>query len=155
MPYFVSRQAYFYNKCHFVEVASGGLDYAGPDMLAADARYRHFGDCQEYADPRDAVEAAIRIVRAWRHDLRSVVRLTAKGVVGGAFGVEGEPLTVPEIRKWADQEWESLPKCARCGKPLPCKRDRVQLIDDPGIGEFCSEECAQWVADQMAREIGA
>jgi len=63
MKYYVSRQNYYYSQLLIVEIAAGGLDYSGADMLVAE--YKNLGEGEEYIDPRKAVEAAIAIARAW------------------------------------------------------------------------------------------
>lgn len=147
MPFFVSRQRYYYSGKHVVEVTSGGLDYAGADMLGID----YPGEGKEYADPREAVEAAIEICRSWRADRKSVATKTnrydamrpsvAVGATAG-MGLELEPTTFKEARAWANKHWESLPKCGHCGEPLPDKRNRYKLIDFADDTEYCSEYCA-------------
>ena len=138
MPYFVSRQRYWSEGTPVVEVAAGGLDYANPDMLGF--KYRAEGEGEEYTDPREAVEAAIAVCRAWRADgTRCHV---ATGATGG-FTMPFEPTTFRDARAWAERAWERLPKCDGCGKPLPSEREQYRRLDDWTGERFCSERCCE------------
>jgi hypothetical protein len=145
MSYFVSRQRYYYSRQNIVEVTSGGLDYAGADMLVAS-----FADeGKDFADPREAVEAAISVCVAWRITWRVAPKETrgpfpkvAFGCTGG-MGMELEGGTFKEAREAASNAWRHLDKCAHCGDVLPSKRKRFRLVDSPFDDEFCSEHCAE------------
>ena len=90
MPYFVSRQCYWgVEDPYVVEVASGGLDYANPDMLGV--KYKRLGEGKEYLDPREAVQAAIAISRAWTETDGAPLP-----VAYGATGGMTMPLRTPE-----------------------------------------------------------
>ena len=149
MPYVVTRQAYYYQRGLWVEVAAGGLDYSGPDMLVEG--YKHLGEGQEYTDPREAVEAAIAIAKAWRKDEHKLVHLTSKGEAWGALGGEGEAVSARQLQRWAEKEYEHLDKCAQCGEVL-AKHGRYRLIDYDSDGEFCSESCCDKVYEQICKQ---
>ncbi len=137
VPYFVSRQSAWPQGSLYVEVACGGLDYANPDMLAVG--YRSLGEGNEYHDPREAVDAAIAICRAWRRDHRGV-RIDVR--VGHTMGFTApfEPGTFRQALAWARDVAERLPSCAHCGELLERLTYRHALAED---GErFCSEYCA-------------
>lgn len=134
--YYVSRQHYYYSQELVVEIAVGGLDYAGPDMLAGN--YKGEG---EYSDPRKAVEAAIQILEQWEQDDPEVAGI-GMGYSHG-FTAEFEPTRDFEaLRKDAEQEWESLEKCTRCGEII--RGSDWYYIPDFGEewGKFCSGNCA-------------
>jgi hypothetical protein len=142
----VTRQRQFPDGEQVVEVSAGGLDYTNPDALGA----KYAGEFEEYADPREAVETAIQIVRDWRKDSRSKVSIG----VGSTHGMTlpFSPDTFAHARAWAKQVWESLPKCAGCGEPLPDnKRGRWSANDWDGL-EYCSESCATRAAEFEAEE---
>lgn len=140
MPYFVSRQRYWPAGTPVVEVAMGGLDYANPDMLCE--TYRHLGEGKEYTDPREAVEAAIMVCKAWRKDGGRSAKV-AYGSTGG-FTLPFEPSTFRQAREWADKLYGRAAKCDHCGDMLGNGRhDRWTLAfpyDDDGA--YCSENCA-------------
>src|SRR5262249_40587165 len=119
-----------------VEVAAGGLDYANPDMLTE--KYRHLGEGHEFDDPREAVEAAIEIARAWRRDAHT--RRIGVGVgATGRFTLPFEPGSFAHARAWATEQYERLPKCGRCGGLLGRTKYALPYSDDV----FCSEQCAE------------
>src|SRR4051812_9877839 len=129
--FYVSRQKPYYQGGQLVvEVTSGGRDYAGADMLVP----RYLGEGVEYDDPREAVEAAVEITRAWRRDSKLPANsrqiLIGTGSTGGGMAeIEGESFKA--ARKWARLVWAKLPKCGVCGNPLPEEHKRYHLIDDP------------------------
>jgi hypothetical protein len=141
----VTRQRQFPDGEQVVEVSAGGLDYTNPDALGA----KYAGEFEEFADPREAVETAINIVRDWRKDSRSKVSIG----VGSTHGMTlpFSPDTFAHARAWAKQTWESLEKCPGCGEPLPDSRNRWHANDWDGL-EYCSESCATRAAEFDAEE---
>ena len=76
MSYVVSRQIYWPDGEHVVEVAVGGLDYAGADCIEI---------VGIYDDPREAVEDTYRRVRNSEYKRRQAtpcIKITPK-----AFGI--------------------------------------------------------------------
>ena len=147
--YYVSRQHYYYSNIYVVEVAAGGIDSAGCDMLATNhpTMRRLEG---EYNNPIDAVNNAIKLVHLWRKVIRfdapnGKAPYSVSGLVVGSNldMIEGETTLFAEAREWANKEYESLPKCAYCNEILPPKNQRYYLpefqIDNE---EYCSENCA-------------
>jgi len=108
------------------------------------------GEGQEYADPREAAEAAIAICRAWRKAGEKHVKV-AHGTTGG-YTLPFESVTFTDLRAWADQIWEKLEKCPVCGGPLPDKRKCFRLWDTGDDTLFCSESCAEKESDYQAAE---
>jgi hypothetical protein len=141
----VTRQRQFPDGENVVEVSAGGLDYTNPDALGA----KYAGEFEEFADPREAVETAIQIVRDWRKDSRSRVSIGVGSTLG--MTLPFSPDTFAHARAWAKQAWESLEKCAGCGKPLPDSRKRWHEIDWDGL-EYCCESCATRAAEFEAEE---
>jgi predicted RNA-binding Zn-ribbon protein involved in translation (DUF1610 family) len=142
MKYFVSRQHYWGGP-HVVEVAGEGLDYAGPDMLAA--KYSDLGEGKEYYDPRQAVEAALNIMQAWQVDVNQRPedqRYEIEGVaVGFTHGMisQLEPVDPETARQWAYKAYEGLPKCTFCGLLI----ESEEYHDTEGNlfeREYCFEE---------------
>jgi len=148
--WFVSRQSYWgvdEKDQNVVEIAYGGIDYANPDMLKS--RY-----CQEgmvYDDPREALEAAIEIARQWKQDFPKLKIGIAQGYTGGNT-LPFEKSSIKDLRKWAKDTWEALPKCGTCGKALGEKN--WKLNDDLDMGdEYCSEHCAEKAAESWLVEV--
>lgn len=137
MLYFVSRQKYWPEGNSIVEIACGGLDYAGADMLVP--KYRHLGEGKEFNDPREAVEAGIQILRTWKADGEKRARL-AYGSTGG-MTMPFEPCTIKEAETWAEKAWEKLPKCDGCSSVLPKETYTHELAMNDE--KFCSERCAE------------
>ncbi len=138
--FFVSRQRYWgvdEEEGTVVEIAYGGSDYANPDMLTT--AYGIMGEGKEYHDPREAVEAAIRVCDAWRADGETNAKV-AMGATGGNT-IPFEPKTYDEARKRAEELYEKLPKCAECGEPLGDETFSHDLTCDDE--KFCSERCAE------------
>ena len=148
MPgYFVSRQMQYYSGRNMVEIAAC-LDTAGADMIGPE--FRSLGEFREFIDPREAAEAAIAVWRAWKKKQKNA-RLTVTGYVGGACGMEGEPMTLKEVKAWADTAYEKADKCAECGSILGEERSRYR-IDSATDDEFCSEFCAEKCYNRMCKE---
>lgn len=144
--YFVSRQAYYSSHQNVVEIAVGGIDYSGPDMLTKN--WYNQGEGQEFLDPRDAAQAAQRVVIAWALSSNDdYPRLTV--VNSGGMGIEGEPMSWEEVWKWAEQEYERLSKCERCGEIIPGEPIHVILFQEIMEGKYCSDECAEKEYDEM------
>jgi hypothetical protein len=144
MKYFLSRQAYYYSGLLIVEIAAGGLDYSGADMLVE--KYKHLGEGQEFNDPREAVEAAIAIARAWRKD-----ELGKRIVIGHGhsmgMGLEFEGCSFKAALAWAKETYEKLEKCCMCGDLLPDE----YYTDEFGDAKFCSERCVERNAEDQAK----
>lgn len=148
MKWFVSRQSYWGvdpENTYVVEIAYGGRDYANPDML----RTQYAGEGKEYEDPREAVAVALEIAKKWRSNEPDKNISVACGFTGGAtlpFELEkGDFDTVAaSLRKWAEEEYDQLPKCEQCGNLLP----EEYFTDESGKLKFCQEYCAEkWCAE--------
>lgn len=136
--FFVSRQNYWgveEEDSHIVEVVSGGSDYANPDMLVA--KWPSLGEGKEFSDPREAVEAAIRVCDQWRASGETNAKV-AMGATGGST-MPFEPKEYDEARKRAEELYEKLPKCDQCGEVLGKETYSHDLDEE---GNFCSEVCA-------------
>jgi len=133
--FYVSRQKYYYSGINAVEIANGGQDLAGADMLVP----KYLGEGQEYVDPREAVEAAINICRAWRKDGTHNATLVMGSTLG--MGIELEPITFEDAEKAAEKLYTNLPKCDQCGAVLG--KEKYRHIYDCDDQLFCSEQCAE------------
>lgn len=136
--WFVSRQSYW-GMCEgdgtIVEVASGGSDYANPDMLGA--KWPHLGEGKEFNDPREAVEAAIAICEEWKKtDPNAHVAMGATG--GMTLYFEWQEYDV--LRQKAEDIYSKLPKCAECADLLGDETYSHEYADDD---KFCREYCAE------------
>jgi hypothetical protein len=138
MRYFVSRQLYYYSRLLIVEIAAGGLDYSNADMLVAE--YKNLGEGQEFIDPREAVDAAIAIARAWRKDEPGKHIVIGHGHTMG-MGMEFEGCSFKDAQKWAEDVYETSPKCDQCGELLP--DEKHCYTDEFGEAKLCSERCSE------------
>lgn len=132
--YFVNCQHQYYSGNYLVEIAYPDRDSIGSDMLAT-----NYADEGEYSDPREALEAAIKVREMLQAD-------HPNETVGIAFGhfdmVEGEAQDMEELKAEIEKHYESLPKCDHCGKMRDDKEFFV-IYGDPDYGKFCSESCAE------------
>lgn len=136
MTYTVTRQLQWPEGLPVVEISEGCLDYCNPDALVA----KYPNEFKEFEDPREATEAAITILKAWREDGTR----TAKIAVGATSGytMPFEPSTIPRVRKWAKETYEQKEKCPMCGGLMPEKNERYTY--EPFCEEeVCSEACAE------------
>ncbi len=144
--WFVSRQCYWgveEDEANVVEIALGGLDYANADMLCE----KYEGEGEEYRDPREAIKAALKIAEQWKKDQSDLTIGVAHGCTGG-MTMPFEASEVEELQKWADEQYEKLPKCDQCGELIETK---YTLAEDDV--EFCSEYCAeQYQAETQTEE---
>jgi len=164
--YYVSRQHYYYSGALAVEIAAGGIDYAGCDMLVSMSRLE-----TSYDDPREAVKAAIEIQSLWQgkeHDrvwiayghnldmIEGSQTLADEGYSDGGCAYSDAELVLinrQEALAWAEKEYAELPKCDRCGDLLI---ETWHICDDPDIGDFCSEYCAdKTYADMFSEDESA
>jgi hypothetical protein len=143
MSYYVSRQVYWPEGQHVVEIAPG-LNHASADMLTA--LYKRLGEGQEFDDPREAAEAAILVRRQWAKDSAKRV-----GLSFGDADLGWEAWTQKKLLAWADKMHEKVPKCDWCGEVLGSKRgDRWQHQDFPDE-TFCSERCIEKMLEEQAK----
>lgn len=131
----VTRQHRWHDGEYTVEISEGGIDYSGPDALCK----KYPGEFEEFSDPREAVEAALRIAKEWRK-----VEKRVKMVMGANLDMcVGDPVAISvaerSFKKVAKKLWEAAPKCDRCGEILPERAFKMVDFD----GEFCSENCAE------------
>ena len=143
--YYVSRQHYYYSGDLAVEIAAGGLDYAGCDMLAG-----NYGFEGLYHDPREAAKAALNLLDEWkRRDPGADIKL--------AFGHNLdliEPYTTHSRRKlteWAEREYERLPRCDECGGLIEDSPWRVTMWGDDA--QYCSERCCDRAIEAYYAEV--
>ncbi len=134
MPYTVTRQLQWPDGTPVVEISAGTLDYTNPDALVA----KYPGEFETFDDPREAVETAITICKAWRQDGERRAKV-AYGATGG-MTMPFDPCTFPEAREWARERYETLPKCSQCGGLLPKEHYTIPELDDE---RFCREHCAE------------
>ncbi len=136
MKFFVSRQHYYYSGEYVVEVAAGGLDFAGCDMLS----YKYPGEGIEYDDPREAVKAALVIRDLWQADLPEQKIGVGVGCTMG-MGVELEPDTDEFALAWADKSW------GNSWKNYETWAVKLWIDNDEGEYLYWQEQVAQAKAD--------
>ena len=51
-----------------------------------------------------------------------------------------EPDSEEQLKEWAQKTYDSLKKCDQCGEVLG--KEVWHVTDDPDLGDFCSEYCA-------------
>ena len=148
--FFVSRQRpYYQDGVQQVEIAQGGLDYAGADMLCI--KYRKLGEGEEFVGLKPATEAAIKIARQWQADSGDSINIACGNTHGMFTELEGEPFSEEVAAKLlqAAEEFDSnLPKCGYCGEILGKDTFTINDCDD----KFCSDNCASNYAEQEYRE---
>lgn len=148
MKWFISRQCYWgveKDEANIVEIAQGGLDFANADMLVS----KYAGEGEEYTDPREAVTAAIEIAKQWRQDAPDLTIGIGHGYTAG-MTIPFEASDSDELIKWANETWEKLPKCSRCGEVLP--EEYYILEDEKLCSEYCHEERSRELFEEVAGE---
>lgn len=139
----VTRQNYWgveVDDANVVEIAFGGMDYAGADALSAE----YPGEFAEFTDPREAAKTALEIQKLWQTAEPNKKINIAQGATGG-MTLPFEPDTVDAITAWADTRWEALDKCEMCGDVLPAEA----YFDVFGEPTLCSEFCADKQHEQV------
>ena len=137
MKYFVSRQHQWMTGNLVVEIAAGGLDYSGPDMLSDPNNvYGPLGNMLETSDPREALKAAFAIRETWHEELRAAACNDEIHIEAG-YNLDiitpTEEPTDEQLWEWAQAEWDAIPKCAQCGQ--------VAEVRDAEEEWFCTERC--------------
>jgi len=143
MSYYVSRQVYWPEGQHVVEIAPG-FDHASPGQLVA--HYKAQGEGDEFADPVEAAEAAILVRRAWQKDSKKRIGLTF-GDADLGWGAH----TQKELLAWAAKMHEKVPKCDWCGEVLGSKRGDQWRHQDFQDETFCSEHCIEKMVAEQAK----
>ncbi len=143
--YTVTRQIQWPEGSSVVEVSLGGIDYCNPDALVA----KYEGEFEEFKDPREAVETAIKITKQWREDGEKTASVGI-GATGG-MTMPFETIGFREARKWANKRYNSLKKCPACGEIIASKQELwssgIITKDGHFISSeefvYCSERCAE------------
>ena len=141
--WFVSRQIYWPDGEHVVEIASGGRDYSNPDMLVP----KFDGEGEEYSDPIEALNVAFKIQDQWLREESEEIGI-AHGCTGG-MTMPFTPQDVNSLKEWAKEEYEKLEKCENCGEILEEKYYYNFERDEKFCGEYCAEK---YLAVEMEEE---
>lgn len=153
MKFYVSRQSYYHSGKNAVEVAVGGINYSGPDMLVASKEYMRLGCDKEYTDPVEAVEVAIAVLKKWRE---TGVKPRPILVFGANLDmIEGSDsgISMREAMRRAKKLREQLPKCDECGELMP-EHDYYTVPEFWGDDmKFCSENCADLAYEAEMRYL--
>lgn len=142
----VTRQRQWPDGDLVVEISYGGYDYTNPGQLVR----KYDGECEEFADPREAVETGIRVAQAWQNDTAEEVCIGRGFTMGCTLPFDGDPLTEEtfrEYREWAAAEAEQLPKCDHCGGII----ESAWVLPERDE-EFCSENCADLAWEYMQED---
>ena len=155
MKYIVTRQSYWYateDDPYGIEIALDDDETSNPGALSA--RYEH--DFFTSNDPREIVDAAIRLRTAWRKDLPREKPLAFTFSFNdlcypGLY--EGD--TIYDLRRWAEETYAEMLKCDFCGELIPDAQKAWQHIDDWGedAPKFCSERCAEDAEIRWHKEL--
>jgi len=144
----VTRQHQWPDGYLVVEISKGGIDYCNPDAL----NRKYPGEFEEYKDPTEAVDTAIKIAEAWKMDSGKRI-LIGHGATGGyTMPFDGMTLSqknLAALRKWAKKKLDALPKCDHCGEPILGTPVTLSEFGDDWM--FCRAFCAEtWYADSFA-----
>ncbi len=134
-------------RIQLVEIAQGDYDHSGSDALVED--YKSLGEGESFALAVDAVKAAIAIRDAWllaRPHAKHKPMIGYGNTHGGMFEIEPTEKTDEELRAWAAEIDEKLPRCDQCGEPLP--PSPFILFEYSDDFKFCSEYCAENYEEQ-------
>tara|TARA_Y100000034_G_C6819927_1_gene369151 strand:- start:631 stop:1089 length:459 start_codon:yes stop_codon:yes gene_type:complete len=144
--YTVTRQMYWPDGQHVVEVQGAGRDGIGSDMLV-----EHYpGESMDgYADPREAAAMAVKVLLAWRAD-GTDASIDYGNTWGGSLPLT-EETTAMEVLEWAQREYDELPKCDRCGELIT--DDPWHIIDFADDAQYCGENCADLAYEDIMLDI--
>lgn len=137
--YTVSRQSYVFDDGALAVEVARCFDYMSPGALVE----RYSGEFEEFADPREAAEAAIAIAKQWRADEHRRIPYTIAGN-SYVYPTTADGMNAAELRAWARDEYAGLKKCDHCGDVID--GDTWKHADDFGwddTPEFCSQNCAE------------
>lgn len=139
--WWVTRQRYRDNALA-VELTSS---LCSEDRL--DQRYAHLGEWNVYARMSDAVDAVVRIRRAWESATDEPVAVT----IVPALNCVHELATVEELRQLADTQ-AATPACIRCGGTLPSKPIKMwnDSMTQQLMPDCCSVECMDDFIEQAS-----
>ena len=142
--YTVTRQLQYYEGNMMVEISEGGFDYVNPDMLSPIFE----GEGETFSNPIDAVDAAISIRDKWQHiEPDNKITIGYGNTLG--FCMAFEPAEIKELKEWSQKEYESLPKCDRCGDII---KEEFTIWDMEDM-KFCSENCAENAYSDMIESM--
>jgi pyruvate/2-oxoglutarate dehydrogenase complex dihydrolipoamide acyltransferase (E2) component len=151
MPWYVSRQNYssLGEDALVVEITGAAklehdaYEYANPGQLVA--KYAEEGT--EHSDPREAVKAAIEVAEAWKKDGGKDITIRYGCTWGSTIAFDepenADDMGAAEVKKWADDLYEELPKCTVCGEIMGKENwyPNHAFKDDSFV--CCSEQCAE------------
>jgi hypothetical protein len=141
---YVTRQSNYYDSgAYSVELASE-LNVSGPGALVS----KYAGEFEEYDDPREAADVAIRIRKEWQKEEgldystwppQGVIPFTLQ-MNDMVYATVNDGLTAAGLRRWANEQYDKLPKCDRCGSIGATTWRDGWGEEVLACGEFCAEE---------------
>lgn len=133
----VTRQIQWPDGIKMVEVSAGDFNYTNPGQLTE--RWPSLGEGKEFTDPREAVEAAIQIAKVWSAADEEKIEIGHGATMGMTMPFSSS--SEEEMHKWAEKEYEALPKCAQCGEVLGKNSfyHEFSMKDE----RYCSEHCCE------------
>jgi len=149
MAWYISRQHCWPDGDFEVQI-SEGIDFAGPDQLLPLAKWKKLGDGQLFKDPREAVEAAIKVRDAWNEHKGLELGDEECVEIGGCFG-DGDD---DYLRNRGLAAWGQLVHCMYCGELIDPK-DKRSFIKNPDDEDeyYCDGDCFQRGIDVISAEI--
>lgn len=142
---FITRQSYWHESGAYAVEIAATLDTSGPDALVA----KYAGEMEEYTNPMEAVEAAIHIADKWGEDTDEIipVAISMAGDIVYPSLDDGfdtsDPAEMTTLRAWAQEKFDAMPKCDRCGSV-----ENVTTWHNYDIGAEV-QACGQFCADEM------
>lgn len=94
-----------------VEIATD-VDHLDPSLFWEERGSEYDKLTDEYDDPREAVEAALRMRDLWAAETGEVVLV---GLSNPFYSVAHSEKTDEEMRAWGEKAYEQIPRCAHCG----------------------------------------
>lgn len=142
--YTITRQLTWPEGKYTVEIVQGNIDNVSPDALSS----KYEGEFSNFQDPREAIEVALKIAEQWQKDESNEhIQLAWGDTMEAMFMLESKGInhdTIAELNKWAEAEYNSLPKCSYCNAIMPDNEDDWFSHEycDADV-YFCSEYCAE------------
>ncbi len=112
----MKRQTWIVSRCEpwpsgeqCVEIATD-VDHLDPSLFWERDGSDYDRLCIEWSDPRDAVDAAIKVRDLWVAESGKPVKIDHANPV--FYGMDGK--TDAELRAWAIKTYDEMPRCVHC-----------------------------------------
>jgi hypothetical protein len=140
MGFKIQRVRYHEENKLAVEVCNG-TKHISKDVLAT--KYKEHLESKYLVSPVDAINAALRIYKAWQHstadEIKKISLVNFDGKGGKVYFDPSDKKDIARLEKLAKQTYEAMDKCGHCKNPIGNK-DLYEMDELPNK-VFCTERC--------------